>query len=109
MIKPPELDSAEGDIVWNALNASHDGDVDALRRLFERDPRLSRAEYWYTPAIHFAVREDTWRRCSCCSTQAPIRNGTDCMTAALSSWRTIGVMPRSRGSWKRRGTDGAAS
>jgi ankyrin repeat protein len=57
MIKPPELDSAEGDIVWNALNASGDGDVDALRRLFERDPRLSRAEYWYTPAIHFAVRE----------------------------------------------------
>jgi ankyrin repeat protein len=25
--------------------------------LVERDPRLSRAEYWYTPAIHFAVRE----------------------------------------------------
>src|SRR3954464_829636 len=57
MIKPPELDSPEGDIVWNALNASDDGDVDALRRLLERDPRLSRAEYWYTPAIHFAVRQ----------------------------------------------------
>jgi ankyrin repeat protein len=57
MIKPPELDSIEGDIVWNALNASDDGDVVALRRLLERDPRLSRAEYWYTPAIHFAVRE----------------------------------------------------
>jgi ankyrin repeat protein len=57
MIKPPELDSDEGDIVWNALNASDDGDVDALRRLLARDARLSRAEYWYTPAIHFAVRE----------------------------------------------------
>ncbi|MBA3580643.1 MAG: ankyrin repeat domain-containing protein [Gemmatimonadaceae bacterium] len=57
MIKPPELDSEEGDIVWNALSASDDGDVDALRRLLERDARLSRAEYWYTPAIHFAVRE----------------------------------------------------
>ena len=57
MIKPPELDSEEGGIVWNALTASDDGDVDALRRLVERDPRLSRAEYWYTPAIHFAVRE----------------------------------------------------
>ena len=57
MIKPPELDSEEGGVVWNALTASDDGDVDALRRLVERDPRLSRAEYWYTPAIHFAVRE----------------------------------------------------
>ena len=57
MIKPPELDSAEGDIVWNALTASDDGDLDALRRLLDDDPRLSRAEYWYTPAIHFAVRE----------------------------------------------------
>ena len=57
IIKPPELDSEEGGVVWNALTASDDGDVDALRRLVERDPRLSRAEYWYTPAIHFAVRE----------------------------------------------------
>lgn len=57
MIKPSELDSEEGGVVWNALTASEDGDVDALRRLLERDPRLSRAEYWYTPAIHFAVRE----------------------------------------------------
>ncbi|MGH9238493.1 MAG: ankyrin repeat domain-containing protein [Vicinamibacterales bacterium] len=57
MIKPPELDSEEGGAVWNALTASDDGDVDALRRLVERDPRLGRAEYWYTPAIHFAVRE----------------------------------------------------
>ena len=57
MIKPPELDSAEGDVIWETLNASHEGDVDALRRLLERDAGLSRAEYWYTPAIHFAVRE----------------------------------------------------
>jgi ankyrin repeat protein len=57
IIKPPELDSEEGGVVWNALAASDDGDVDTLRRLLERDPRLSRAEYWYTPAIHFAVRE----------------------------------------------------
>jgi ankyrin repeat protein len=57
IIKPPELDSEDGGVVWNALTASDDGDVDALRRLVQRDPRLSRAEYWYTPAIHFAVRE----------------------------------------------------
>ena len=57
MLKPSELDSEEGGVVWDALTASDDGDVDALRRLVGRDPRLSRAEYWYTPAIHFAVRE----------------------------------------------------
>lgn len=56
MIKPPELDSEEGGVVWNALTAADDGDVDRLRRLLERDPRLSRAEHWYTPAIHFSVR-----------------------------------------------------
>ncbi len=57
MIKPPELESDEGGIVWNALTASERGDVATLRQLLERDPQLSRAEYWYTPAVHFAVRE----------------------------------------------------
>jgi ankyrin repeat protein len=57
IIKPPELDSEDGVAVWNTLTACDDGDVDTLRRLLERDPRLGRAEYWYTPAIHFAVRE----------------------------------------------------
>jgi hypothetical protein len=57
MLKPQELDSEESGVVWNALTAADDGDVDALRRYVERDPRLSRAEYWYTPAIHFAARE----------------------------------------------------
>ena len=57
LIKPPELDSEEGGVVWDAITASEDGDVDTLRRLLERDRGLSRAEYWYTPAIHFAVRE----------------------------------------------------
>jgi ankyrin repeat protein len=57
MIKPPELDSEEGGIVWQTLTASEDGDVATLRHLLERNPLLSRAEYWYAPAIHFAVRE----------------------------------------------------
>jgi ankyrin repeat protein len=56
-MKPPELESEEGGIVWDALTASEDGDVETLRRLLERAPELSRAQYWYTPAIHFAVRE----------------------------------------------------
>jgi ankyrin repeat protein len=57
IIKPPELDSVEGSVIWDALTASDEGDVETLRALIERDAWLSRAEYWYTPAIHFAVRE----------------------------------------------------
>jgi ankyrin repeat protein len=57
MIKPQELDSDEGHVIWDALVASDRGDVARLRELLDRNPGLGRAEYWYTPAIHFAVRE----------------------------------------------------
>jgi ankyrin repeat protein len=57
ILKPPELASEHGSVVWSALTASDGGDVATLRALLERDAALSRAEYWYTPAIHFAVRE----------------------------------------------------
>ena len=57
MIKPIELETAEGNDVWNTLTAAATGDVAALRRLLERNPRLARAEYWYAPAEHFAARE----------------------------------------------------
>ena len=82
IIRPPELDSEEGGVVWNALSAAEDGDVDTLRRLLGRDPLLARAEYWYTPAIHFAVREGHLEAVQSCSTRAPIPNGTGCMTSA---------------------------
>ena len=57
MIKPVELETAEGNDVWKTLTAAEAGDVAALRRLIERNPRLARAEYWYAPAVHFAARE----------------------------------------------------
>jgi ankyrin repeat protein len=57
MIKPIELESAEGQDIWNTLTAAAAGDVRALRQLLERNARLARAEYWYTPAVHFAARE----------------------------------------------------
>jgi ankyrin repeat protein len=57
MIKPIELESAEGNEIWNTLTAAAAGDVPALRKRIERSPQLARAEYWYTPAIHFAARE----------------------------------------------------
>ena len=57
MIKPAELESAEGNDIWKTLTAASGGDVAALRRLLERNPRLARAGYWYAPAVHFAARE----------------------------------------------------
>lgn len=57
MIKPVELESAEGEDVWNTLTAVAAGDVPALRQMLERNARLAKAEYWYTPAVHFAARE----------------------------------------------------
>ena len=43
--------------MWTLLNAARDGDVTQLRALLRDDPTLVRAEYWYTPPLHFAVRE----------------------------------------------------
>src|SRR5262245_30431237 len=37
--------------------AANNGDVAAIRQLLEANPGLSREGYFYTPAIHFAVRE----------------------------------------------------
>ena len=56
MIKPRELDSKEGDDIWATITASANGDIAALRRLLDRNPELSRAQYWYTYPMHFAVR-----------------------------------------------------
>jgi len=57
MLKPDELEDDEGHDVWETLVAASTGDVDSLRRLIDKNPSLSRAEFWYSPAIHFAVRE----------------------------------------------------
>ncbi|MGH9410856.1 MAG: ankyrin repeat domain-containing protein [Vicinamibacterales bacterium] len=57
IIKPDELESAEREETWAVIRAAADGDVVSLQRLVAHDPQLSRAEYWYTPTIHFAVRE----------------------------------------------------
>jgi hypothetical protein len=57
MIRPDDLESDEGRGIWETLAASANGDVAALRLLLDRNPRLSRAQYWYLPAVHFAARE----------------------------------------------------
>jgi ankyrin repeat protein len=57
LIKPVELESREGADTWEMITAASRGDIATLQRLHARDRRLARAEYWYAPAIHFAVRE----------------------------------------------------
>jgi ankyrin repeat protein len=61
LIQPDELStdrpygpwSSRGRDVWDAIVAARSGDVDALRQLLERDPRLAK----YSQPLHFAVRE----------------------------------------------------
>lgn len=61
LIKPDELGSEQaygpwlsrGCDVWDIIHAARTGDVEALRRLLDRDPNLSR----YGEPLHFAVRE----------------------------------------------------
>ena len=48
--------SCRGRDIWDAFCAAEKGDVAALGDVLARDPNLYRAEYWYTPPIHFAVR-----------------------------------------------------
>jgi ankyrin repeat protein len=57
MIKPNDLESEEGRVTWATITAAAAGDVATLRQLLDRNPQLSRAGYWYTPSVHFAVRE----------------------------------------------------
>src|SRR4051794_2507648 len=53
MINPPDID----DVTWQVISAANTGDAPALRRLLAEDPARSRNGYFYTPPIHFAVRE----------------------------------------------------
>ena len=65
LVHPFELVSDEldwtgrwlGETVWQVLNAARDGDAAKLGAMLEDDPTLVRAEFWYTPPLHFAVRE----------------------------------------------------
>ena len=45
------------DDLWSLFEASASGDLTAVKRLVEARPELVGAQYNYTPAIHFAVRE----------------------------------------------------
>src|SRR5688572_20621326 len=53
MFRPTEI----VDVTWAVITASASGDEEVLRRLLDENPSRSREGYWYTPPIHFAVRE----------------------------------------------------
>src|SRR6516225_10408646 len=53
MIRPPDI----ADENWEIIVATATGDALTLSRLLDGDPTLSRRGYFYTPLIHFAVRE----------------------------------------------------
>jgi ankyrin repeat protein len=53
MLRPADID----DITWEVLTAANTGDVAAMRSLLAEDPARSQSGYFYTPPIHFAVRE----------------------------------------------------
>lgn len=56
LIKPESFNSAEGQPVWDVIDAASSGDAATLRRLLDANPRLSREGYYYTQPLHFAVR-----------------------------------------------------
>jgi ankyrin repeat protein len=43
--------------IWQVLTAARDGDAARLRALLAQDRSLAEAQFWYTPPLHFAVRE----------------------------------------------------
>lgn len=57
---PDEVDWTgrwRGETIWQVLNAARDGDASRLRTILKADPTLVDGEFWYTPPLHFAVRE----------------------------------------------------
>jgi ankyrin repeat protein len=53
MIRPHDIRPE----VWETVTAAATGDVEGLRSLLARDPRLASEGYWYAPPLHFAVRQ----------------------------------------------------
>jgi ankyrin repeat protein len=51
------LKDFQDDDLWSLFTASAAGDLPAVKQLVTARPELVNAQYNYTPAIHFAVRE----------------------------------------------------
>ena len=58
MIKPAWcVETEEGRLVWDLFGAAIRNDGAVLRRHLRDDPECARLEFWYTPPLHFAVRQ----------------------------------------------------
>lgn len=51
------VNTAEGRLYWELIGAAIGNDAAALREHLREDPDCARLQFWYTPPIHFAVRE----------------------------------------------------
>ena len=51
------VNTDEGRLYWELIGAAIRNDADALRKHLRADPDCARLQFWYTPPIHFAVRE----------------------------------------------------
>ena len=49
--------SEEGQLYWDLICAAIRDDVETIRNHLEEDADCAKLEFWYTPPIHFAVRE----------------------------------------------------
>src|SRR5437870_4406197 len=66
MIRPEELKKNEplvwstgtGADVWELFCAAITGDLEAVKRLVDKDPSIVRCQYAYRTPIYFAVREN---------------------------------------------------
>ena len=92
---PDELDWTGrwlGESIWQLLNAARDGDTPRLRAMLEDDPTLVKAEFWYTPPLHFAVREGHLD-----ATRMLLDAGADIFHRSLYAQETLLQMARDRG------------
>jgi ankyrin repeat protein len=51
------VESDDGRLYWDLICAAIRNDVESIAEHLKKDPNCARLEYWYTPPIHFAVRE----------------------------------------------------
>ena len=92
---PDELDWTGrrlGETIWQMLNAARDGDTTRLRAMLEDDPTLVNAEFWYTPPLHFAVREGHLD-----ATRMLLEAGADIFHCSLYAQETLLQMALDRG------------
>ena len=100
LIRPNELKGAglewtgrfRGQDVWDVLTAARNGDTGYLNSLVRRVPGIVMAEYWYTPPLHFAVREG-----HAAATQALLDAGADISHRTLYGGETLLQVATERG------------